>query len=750
MQTQGRLTTPEQFGDDRPARQSGRLGAADRRRRAGRAGRAERGHREPRSTASRRWRSALYLAPGANAVQTAGARQRARSTELQRALPRGPEGAGRSTTRTVFVTDTISEVVRTLVDAFVLVVIVVFLFLGSLRATIIPTVAVPVSLIGTFAVLLLLGYSANTVSLLALVLAIGIVVDDAIVVVENVERVMEEEPDLSPHEATQEGDGADHRRRSSRSRLVLLSVFVPVAFIPGISGTAVPPVRGDDQRRDADLGDQRADPVAGAVRRVPAPSRPRRAGRWAGCCAASTGARRLRRHRAAGWCASRVLSVAGDRRLLGVGIFVPGAASRRPASCRRRTRARSSSSSSCPTAPRWRAPATAVRAGREPDPEADAAGRRTCSSIVGFSLLDGGNQPNAAFVVARLKPFEDRRGAANSAQALIGQMFGDGAADPHRQRRSRSTCRRSSACRPAAASNTSSRTWRGRTRREMGSVMQGLVAAANQDPRLSARVLDLHRDQPVDLSRHRPRQGAGARARHERRVQRAAGDAGRHVTSTTSTCYGRTWQVNIQGEAEDRRRHRRASGRSMCATSSGDDGAAALDRRRCASSLGPQVITPLQQLPLDHDQRQRRRRASPPATRWRRWRRFRPRRCRRATPSNGPAPPIQETQAQGQTGPILALAVLFAYPVPGRAVRELDDPDAGAAVGVGRRAGRLRRHPDRRAVARPLCADRPGRADRAGRQERHPDRRVRQGAARGRACRSARPRCWARACGSAR
>ena len=104
---------------------------------------------------------------------------------------------------------------KTLGEAFVLVVIVVFLFLGNLRATIIPAVAVPVSLIGAFAVLLALGYSANTVSLLAMVLAIGIVVDDAIVVVENVERVMEEEPDLSPAEATKKAmrqiTGADHR-----------------------------------------------------------------------------------------------------------------------------------------------------------------------------------------------------------------------------------------------------------------------------------------------------------------------------------------------------------------------------------------------------------------------------------------------------------------------------------------------------------------------------------------------------------
>jgi HAE1 family hydrophobic/amphiphilic exporter-1 len=136
---------------------------------------------------------------------------------------------------TVFVTSTIEEVVRTLVIAFVLVAIVVFLFLGKLRSTLIPLIAVPVSIIGTFAVLLLIGYSANTVSLLALVLAIGIVVDDAIVVIENVERVIEEEPDLSVPEAAKKAM-SEITAPIIAITLVLLSVFVPVAFIPGLSG----------------------------------------------------------------------------------------------------------------------------------------------------------------------------------------------------------------------------------------------------------------------------------------------------------------------------------------------------------------------------------------------------------------------------------------------------------------------------------------------------------------------------------
>jgi len=176
---------------------------------------------------------AIYQSPGANAINTLKA-VRGRITDLEKNFPE--DLAWKITyDPTVFVTDTIHEVQKTLVEAFILVVIVVFLFLGSVRATLIPTLAVPVSLIGTFIALLAVGYSANSVSLLAVVLAIGIVVDDAIVVVENVERVMEEHPELSPGDATKQAM-AEITAPIIAITLVLLSVFVPVAFIPGISG----------------------------------------------------------------------------------------------------------------------------------------------------------------------------------------------------------------------------------------------------------------------------------------------------------------------------------------------------------------------------------------------------------------------------------------------------------------------------------------------------------------------------------
>ena len=176
---------------------------------------------------------AIYQSPGANAITTLDS-VKSRLAELEKRFP--DDLAWKVTyDPTTFVKDTLHEVQKTLVEAFFLVVLVVFLFLGSVRATLIPTFAVPVSLIGTFVVLLAVGYSANTVSLLAIVLAIGIVVDDAIVVVENVERVMEEHPELSPAEATKKAMG-EITAPIIAITLVLLSVFVPVAFIPGISG----------------------------------------------------------------------------------------------------------------------------------------------------------------------------------------------------------------------------------------------------------------------------------------------------------------------------------------------------------------------------------------------------------------------------------------------------------------------------------------------------------------------------------
>ncbi|EGV16606.1 efflux RND transporter permease subunit [Thiocapsa marina] len=174
----------------------------------------------------------IYLAPGANAVSVADGVEAA----MNRLAERFPDDLDYTLVydTTDFVNASLEKVVHTLLEAFVLVILVVFLFLGSWRATLIPLIAVPVALIGTFAFLLAIGFSANTISLLAVVLAIGIVVDDAIVVVENVERIMEEEG-LPPREAAKKAMGQITGPIIAIT-LVLLSVFLPVAFIPGITG----------------------------------------------------------------------------------------------------------------------------------------------------------------------------------------------------------------------------------------------------------------------------------------------------------------------------------------------------------------------------------------------------------------------------------------------------------------------------------------------------------------------------------
>ncbi len=174
----------------------------------------------------------IYLQSGANALDTAK-RVRARLDEMQKSFPEGMEYfIPYDTTR--FIQASAEEVVKTLVEAALLVMAVVYLFLQNWRATLIPLIAVPVSLIGTFAGMWLFGFSINTLTLFAMVLSIGIVVDDAIVVLENVERLMNEQK-MSPRdaaiEAMREVSGA-----VIAIVLVLCAVFIPVAFLGGIAG----------------------------------------------------------------------------------------------------------------------------------------------------------------------------------------------------------------------------------------------------------------------------------------------------------------------------------------------------------------------------------------------------------------------------------------------------------------------------------------------------------------------------------
>ncbi|MEQ4922780.1 efflux RND transporter permease subunit [Proteus hauseri] len=174
----------------------------------------------------------IKLATGANALDTATA-VRAALAEMEPFFPAGLEVVYPYDT-TPFVKISIFEVVKTLVEAIMLVFVVMYLFLQNFRATLIPTIAVPVVLLGTFAILSAFGYSINTLTMFAMVLAIGLLVDDAIVVVENVERVMQEEG-LPPKEATRKSMGQIQSALVGIA-LVLSAVFIPMAFFGGSTG----------------------------------------------------------------------------------------------------------------------------------------------------------------------------------------------------------------------------------------------------------------------------------------------------------------------------------------------------------------------------------------------------------------------------------------------------------------------------------------------------------------------------------
>ncbi|MGH7069059.1 MAG: efflux RND transporter permease subunit, partial [Acetobacteraceae bacterium] len=176
---------------------------------------------------------AVYQAPGVNALAVAQAVE----SEMKTLSAQFPEGLQYTIVYNAenFVSANIAEILRTLAITLALVIAVVFVFLQDWRATLIPTVAIPVSLIGVFAILYLLGYSANTVDLFAIVLAVTLVVDDAIVVVENVSRHLEENPGLAPAKAT-ENALREITGPVVATTLVLVAVFAPVGFIAGVTG----------------------------------------------------------------------------------------------------------------------------------------------------------------------------------------------------------------------------------------------------------------------------------------------------------------------------------------------------------------------------------------------------------------------------------------------------------------------------------------------------------------------------------
>jgi hydrophobe/amphiphile efflux-1 (HAE1) family protein len=651
LQTQGRLTTPEEFGNIviRANEQGSLLRVRD-------VARVELGaarmDQESRLNGAPAITLGTYLSPGANAVAAAAALQ-ATLADMARRFPEGLRTEVFYDTST-FVTDTMYEVIKTLVEAFVLVVLVVLLFLGSVRATIIPTIAVPVSLITTFAVLLVLGFSANTVSLLAMVLAIGIVVDDAIVVVENVERVMEEHPELTPAEATKKAMG-EITAPIIAITLVLLSVFVPVGFIPGLSGVlfAQFAVTVSVAMVISAINALTLSPALCAVFLRP---HPKGHGPRKGVLATVM--------RGIDWVRDRYGDIVA--RLvrfswisiiitLGLGLGIVGLAGRTPSGfLPEEDQGAFFVQMQLPqgaSLSRTRAAVELVEAIVKPVP-----GVERVLSIVGFSLIDGGAQSNAAFLVIRMKPFADRPGAQETVFAAIRTVFG-----ATQQVRTANTFAFNIP--PIIGLGTGGgfqyqlQNLEGRPPEEMSSAMLGLIVAANQDPRLQAVFSTFAASNPslfLDVDRDKA-QALGIRISDIfTALQTTLG--GFYVNDFN--LYGRSWQVNIQAEATDRddipdiwRIHVRNAGGEMVPLRSVAD---------IRVVLGPQTISRFNNV-------------------------------RSVAISGSPRPGIssgealrameelsdrvlpqgygfewtgtafQEKQASGQTGIIMALAILFAY-----------------------------------------------------------------------------------------
>ena len=542
LETRGRLTTPEEFGDIlvRANPDGSTLRVRD-------VARVELGaasmDTESRYNGQPAVTFGIYLAPGANAVQT-GQAVRQVMEELRTRYPQGVNHRVFFDTSD-FVIDTIREVIKTLLEAFVLVVIVVYLFLGNFRATLIPTVAVPVSLIGAFIILLALGYSANTVSLLAMVLAIGIVVDDAIVVVENVERVMEEEPHLTPKEATKKAM-EQITAPIIAITLVLLSVFVPIGFIPGLSGelfrqfavtisaamvisainalTLSPALCGVILRPHH--GPRRG-PIRYVLRSIDW-TRDRYAGGVARLVRVSTLSLLLTAGFGAGIWFLGQRTPSGflpqeDQGAFFVQVQLPQGAS----------------------VARTRVAVEQVEGILRSIPSVEGT-----LAIVGFSLIDGGAQSNSAFLVARLKPFADRMDAAMSVQTAIGRVFGAGQAV-------RTANVFAFNLPPIIGLGTGGgfeyilQDYEGRAPVDLGATMLGLIVPANQDPRLAAVFSTFNATTPslyLDLDRDKA-QALGLRISDVFAALQAT-LGGFYINDFN--LFGRTWQVNLQGEAANR------------------------------------------------------------------------------------------------------------------------------------------------------------------------------------------------------
>jgi hydrophobe/amphiphile efflux-1 (HAE1) family protein len=542
IQTKGRLTSPEEFGNIviRTNPDGSILRLRD-------VARVELGaanmDRETYLNGAPAAAIAIYQTPGANAITTFEAVKK-RIADLQRTFP---EDVTWKVTYdpTVFVTDTIHEVQKTLVEAFVLVVAVVFLFLGSLRATLIPTLAVPVSLIGAFIALNAVGYSANTVSLLAIVLAIGIVVDDAIVVVENVERVMEENPDLTPAQATKKAM-AEITAPIIAITLVLMSVFVPIAFIPGISGELF-------RQFAVTVSVAMLLSAINALTLSPA------------LCGVLLKRHHGPRKGVIGW-TMRAIDRVRDRygavvahlvRVSVVGLVLVAAAGLGVwmLSAKTPTGFLPQDDQGAFFVVAQLPGGASLNRTNEVMRQVETVLRQEktiadYTSVVGLNFIDSYSQPNAAFVVVTLKPFEERKGPDATADAIIkrlGQKFAQipgGTVAPL-------------APPPIIGLGTGGgftyviEDMKGADPRELAQVTRGLTVAANQDPKLQRVFTTYSATNPsiyLQIDRDKAQVLGVPLSNVFQSLQASLG--GYFVNNMNM--FGRTWQVQVQAEASDR------------------------------------------------------------------------------------------------------------------------------------------------------------------------------------------------------
>jgi multidrug efflux pump len=485
----------------------------------------------------------IYQSPGANALTTIEALKKLMNDNAKNF----PEDVDWKITYdpTTFVTATIETVKHTLVEAAILVLLVVFIFLGNVRATLIPMVAVPVSLIGTFIVLNAIGYSANTVSLLAMILAIGIVVDDAIVVVEAVEQTMEQHPELSPAEATKRAMQGIFAPIIAIT-LVLLAVFVPVGFISGISG---------------ELFRQFAVTVAVAMFLSAVNALTLSPALCAVLLKPQHGPRRGVigvMMRSIDWVRDQYgIVVARLVRISIIGIIAVGAAFGGVGLLSRVT----------PTGflPSDDQGAFFVVVQL---PDGASIGRTSdvvhqvetilqkesaiadVSSIIGLNFIDNFSQANAGFLIATLKGFDERKGSEQSADAIIGRL-----ARQLRQLRGATAVPLQPP--PIIGLGTGGgfsfviQDVQGGPPQNLAQVTRGLVIAANQNPQLSRVFSTYSAANPsifLDIDRDKARILGVEISSIFQALQTSLG--GFYVNDMN--LFGRTWQVQVQAEAEDR------------------------------------------------------------------------------------------------------------------------------------------------------------------------------------------------------